>query len=261
MTKTCPRCHTNNRAEARFCLECNYAFSDQEPLPRLCPAGKHPMDPAWTSCPYCSGSQPAVNPSAGVAAGSPHPGAQAQGNPPVPTPPGGRKRPPTTPENQPSPSPNPGQQKPDPAPAPSGRKKTEFGDVAPQPQPASQGQQSQPAPPRPAQPGSRRIVAMLVTYTWQSQGQIFPVCEGRNYLGRDADCEICMEADPQMSGHHSAIYYRGGNFEITDEGSMNGVLVNGTYAPVRGSLPLENNVIIKTGATTWRFIVIPATER
>lgn len=256
MTKTCPKCHASNRAEAKFCLECNYSFSDQEPMPRLCPAGKHPMDPAWTSCPYCSGSQPTDDSSAG----SPQPG--AQGNPPIPPPPGGgRKRPPTTPEQQPGPMPNPaaaGGLKPNPAPAPSGgRKKTEFGDVAPQPE---KPQPPAASAPRPAQPGTRRIVAALVTYTWQSQGQIFPICEGRNYLGRDSDCEICMDADPQMSGHQSAIFYRGEIFEITDEKSMNGTFVNGKSVPLTG-LPLEHNAVIKTGATTWRFVVIPVTER
>jgi hypothetical protein len=218
------------------------------------------MDPAWTSCPYCSGSQPAADPSSGSATGSPQPVVQAQGDLPIPPLPGGRKRPPTTPEQQgslPNPAPPAGGLKPDPASAPSGgRKKTEFGDAASQPL-------AGPAPssaPRPAQPGTRRIVALLVTYTWQSQGQVFPVYEGRNYLGRDADCEICLESDTQISGHHSAIFYRGEIFEITDEKSMNGTFVDGKSVPLTG-MPLENNALIKTGATTWRFIVIPVTER
>ncbi len=242
MTKTCPKCHTDNQADARFCFECGLAFSDQQTAPRLCPAGKHPMDPAWTSCPYCSGSQPAVNPAAGQSAGSP-------GS----TPSEGRKRPPTTPEQQAS-TPSPGRDHSDPKPdrdqAPSGgRKKTDFGE-APQPSAST---------PRSSQPGTRRVVAVLVTYSWRPQGQIFPVYEGRNYLGRDPDCEICLDSDSQLSGHQSAIFYRGETFEITDEKSMNGTFVNGKSVPLTG-LPLDNNAVIVTGSTTWRFIIIPPVD-
>ncbi|HEY6399953.1 MAG TPA: protein kinase, partial [Blastocatellia bacterium] len=65
--KACPKCHNINRDDARFCHECGFTFSAQNQPHRLCPAGKHPMDLAWTSCPYCSGFQPDVDPSAQTA--------------------------------------------------------------------------------------------------------------------------------------------------------------------------------------------------
>ncbi len=247
----CPKCHTENRTGAGFCIECGSTLSAeaQGAGPRMCPAGKHPMDPAWGACPYCSGPQQP---------------AQQQGGSQIPPLPGGgeRKREPTVAEGYSAPAPP---ARVDVAPDPvkpaaggGGKKRTEFHETPQQPHPQHQGASAPLRPPQ--QPGVRRIVAVLATYSWLPEGQIFPVYEGRNYLGRDADCEICLTADPQMSGRQCGLFFRGGQFVITDEKSMNGTVVNDIDVPLTG-MSLDNYATIKTGATTWRFIIIePAGE-
>ena len=99
------------------------------------------------------------------------------------------------------------------------------------------------------------MVGLIVTYSWQPEGQVFAVYEGRNYLGKDPDCEVRLTTDHTLSGKHAAIFYRGKNFTITDEKSMNGTFVNGVETPITG-MSLKNYDEIKTGATGWRFIII-----
>ena len=229
MTKQCQKCHKNNQPEAKFCQYCNQPFSELAAQPRMCPSGRHPMDPAWTSCPYCSGPQPAnadeltarfeQGASRSMRGGT----VKEDVNPPriVPKPPPAPPAPPI---------------------APVKIGKTEFYS-------ASMADSS-------AVFAGRRIVAVLVTYSLKTSGQMFPIYEGRNYLGRNADCEISLPEDTQMSGCHAAIFYRGGEFEITDEKSMNGTSVNGQNVPLSGGLFLTNYASLKTGATEWKFIII-----
>lgn len=99
------------------------------------------------------------------------------------------------------------------------------------------------------------MTAVLVTYSWRTEGQMFPVYEGRNYLGKDPDCEVRLLADQTLSGKHAAIFYRGSAFIITDEKSMNGTFVNGVETQLTG-MPLVSYDEIRTGATIWRFIAI-----
>jgi hypothetical protein len=80
-----------------------------------------------------------------------------------------------------------------------------------------------------AQPTSagRKIVGVLVTYSWSDQGQIFPVCEGRNRIGSDPDqCDIVIPQDETLSAINSHIIFRK-NFTIGDEVSMGGTDVDG----------------------------------
>jgi hypothetical protein len=191
MTKRCPKCHTQNRLDARFCLACQQAFSEVSSI--LCPAGRHVMDPAWSACPYCGDPQVGTVPTTSV------------DHPVIPLAPQGRQRTPTQIESQAHRQP-PGVSREEAGqstPHSSARHKTSFGSAAPaaiSPQPAA-------VVPSPQQ-GIRRIVAVLVTYTWHPAGQIFPVYEGRTYLGRDPDCEICLTTDSQLSSKHAAIFYR-----------------------------------------------------
>ncbi|MGH9825439.1 MAG: hypothetical protein ACREDR_19580, partial [Blastocatellia bacterium] len=37
-------------------MNCNYAFTAGDRGMRMCPAGRHVMDPGWSDCPYCGGS-------------------------------------------------------------------------------------------------------------------------------------------------------------------------------------------------------------
>ncbi|HXM36491.1 MAG TPA: FHA domain-containing protein [Pyrinomonadaceae bacterium] len=227
MPKICPKCHTENRDEASICLKCGHRMTVIEQVGsavRYCNAGKHPMDPAWGSCPYCSDSQ--------TASQEPPPGPVARRKTEVED-----DRQQKGAEAQPN----------DKANQRHNRKGTEFGQTL--------LDESPPTPSQLGQAGVRRMVALVVTYTWRPEGQVFPIYEGRNYLGRDEECEVRLIADPQLSGKHAAILYRGKAFVITDEKSMNGTLVNGVEAPLTG-MPLTNYAEIRTGATLWKFLVI-----
>ena len=63
------------------------------------------------------------------------------------------------------------------------------------------------APATPSVAKDRKIVGILVTYSWTPEGQVFPVREGRNFIGRDRECEICVPDDnsfrPKQSRHLS----------------------------------------------------------
>ncbi|HWG21906.1 MAG TPA: FHA domain-containing protein [Terracidiphilus sp.] len=102
---------------------------------------------------------------------------------------------------------------------------------------------------------TRKIVAVLVTYTWTDEGQVFPVFEGRNRIGRDAtQCEIAIPQDESLSAVNSHILYRK-NFVIGDDVSMNGTFVDGE--PVETQFfPLRNYAQIRTGSTAWTFIAV-----
>lgn len=241
--KSCAKCGTQNLDPDNFCKEC------ASPLPsvaaRTCPSGRHTMDPSWTECVYCrqeSASQPARRPAARMATvvegqEAPRtfqttPGAEAGVRPPVPP------RLPPRPVNPPPPVGN----------APPARPARSHTVYAPS-TPAAGGAQAVPAAPK-----NRKIVGMLITYSWLSDGQIFPVREGRNLIGRDKDCEICVSEDQTLSGRNSHITYRQ-NFVIGDLVSMTGTDLNGT--PIEEQFhALGNYAEIRAGSTYFTFIAI-----
>ena len=78
--------------------------------------------------------------------------------------------------------------------------------------------------------------------------------EGRNFIGRDPECEICVGEDSALSGRNSYITYRQG-FVLGDMMvNMNGTDLNGQ--PVDGHAPLGNYATIRAGATHFTFITI-----
>lgn len=202
--KLCPKCHTENSFDANFCDKCQYKFPAPPSQARLCPAGKHPMDPAWSSCPYCKAAQDKAVAQADIETVADE----------------------------------------DLRPYVEAKRKTAFVGAA----------QETSATAAPYLSG-RRIVGLLVTYSWRREGLIFPVYEGRTYIGGDAECEICVPTDEQMSSKHAAIFYRGEGFEICDEKSLNGTWMDGKSVSLRGQ-PLENYTEFKTGATVWKFIAV-----
>ena len=54
---------------------------------------------------------------------------------------------------------------------------------------------------RPTQFGNaRKIVGILVTYSWKKEGEVFEIREGRNIIGSDIDCDVHVSYDPSLSG-------------------------------------------------------------
>ena len=200
---------------------------------RKCPNG-HAMDPSWNSCPYCM--------------------AQERSNQKNSMAEGGHK--PTMILGQSGMT--------DASP-----KKT-ITDGIPQPSPG--GRQTMVMPPEnvagpskeypPAD--TRKIVGVLVTYTWVPGGQLFPVREGKNYLGSGSagafsssqGCDIQVPHDDRMSGVHALILCRSGKNEIIDQQSTNGTFLNGEMLMSNQSVELVGNAEIKTGSTSWTFVKI-----
>ena len=102
----------------------------------------------------------------------------------------------------------------------------------------------------------RKLVGFLVTYNRTPMGKAFNIYEGRNYIGRDASCDISVPDDNQMSGKHMLIRYLSGNnkFSFKDEMSSNGTYVN---KELLDEGELQNYDIIRVGSTLFIFIAIP----
>lgn len=100
----------------------------------------------------------------------------------------------------------------------------------------------------------RRIVAILITYSWLPEGQVFPIREGRNLIGRGEKCDILVREDNVMSEVNSHITFRH-NFVLGDMVSMSGTDLNGE-AVEEQFRPLTNYARIRTGATNWIFVIV-----
>lgn len=123
----------------------------------------------------------------------------------------------------------------------------------------------------PAQPAgegdTRRIVGVLITYTWRPEGQLFAVREGKNFIGAgkvgsapgEPDCEILIANDPKMSSLHASILCRAGRYDLVDQGSSNGTFLEEELVPLQGT-SLPNYAEITTGSTVWTFIKITPVE-
>lgn len=102
----------------------------------------------------------------------------------------------------------------------------------------------------------RRLVGFLVCYSRYPQGKAFNLYEGRNYVGRDSSCEICIPEDNQLSGRHMSIVYRSvdDKFKFRDELSSNGTFIN---KQLLDEGELQNYDIVRVGSTLFVFIAIP----
>ena len=107
-----------------------------------------------------------------------------------------------------------------------------------------------------AQSEARRLVGFLVTYNRDPMGKAYNIYEGRNYVGRDSKCNICIPDDSQMSGTHMSILFRSvdSKFKFRDEQSSNGTFVN---KQLLDEGELKNYDIIRVGNTLFIFMAIP----
>ncbi|SAL27894.1 FHA domain-containing protein [Caballeronia humi] len=193
-----------------------------------CPKG-HPMDPSWTECPVCRAESQSRDKSS--------PDAVA---PNV-------SRNPTMSRNAtvtPGSSPN----------RDSGATRIDPGD-------------ERSAPSRSHQPVARRkITGAIATFTWERQGELFVLYEGRNVIGKGEvaseggrPCDVLLQSDPTMSNEHATILCRQGRYELFDLRSTNGTFVDGEFVETTG-VDLKDGAKIKTGDTVWVFRKIIADE-
>ena len=248
--KTCPQCQTLNPPQANFCTACR-APLNLVPTHAYCEKG-HAIDPNWTECYQCKAERQEAERAAFGGVPPRMPTVIDQSTPAQvsrPTVMEGSIRiqrdtlePPARAATPVPPVP--------PAPEPV-RRVTQFAASAPPP-PAVQA-----APPVTAAAAEkkpvRRIVGVLITYTWRPEGQIFPIREGRNLIGRNPDkCDIVVTEDAHLSEVNSHITFRR-SFTVGDMVSMSGTDLNG--APVEETyVRLPNYATIRTGATHWTFI-------
>lgn len=113
---------------------------------------------------------------------------------------------------------------------------------------------------------TRRIMGVLVTYTWQDAGQLFVVREGKTYIGSgeisseafQRDCDVQIPEDRRMSGEHALILCRHGAYEVIDQATSNGTFLNGKLLRANESTDIPNYAKIQTGSTVWTFLHIEA---
>jgi hypothetical protein len=250
--KICPNpsCLTDNLDTAVFCKIC--ATPLQQSAGRTCPSGRHTMDPSWTECMYCK--QQNIDPAAaspGVPGRAPTV-VEGQAPPARPVPP-----PRPVAADGPLPPRQPGVPLPPPRVQPQGqavppRNKTVF-----DPNAGRTEEQRGVAPPPVAR--ARKIVGVLISYSWVPEGKIFPVLEGRNLIGRDQECEVCIPEDKSMSGRNSHVTWRDGSFTMGDLVSMTGTSLNGK--DIQESFHrMDNYATIRAGSTYFTFIAVTPAE-
>lgn len=96
-----------------------------------------------------------------------------------------------------------------------------------------------------------RLVGWLVTYTLDPNGIDFRLYEGRNIIGKDFTCGVCLN-DPKVSGQHAILLFRNDKFRLKDNLSTNGTFVNGEDIDV-DSVVLHDGDIIQIGDTVLLF--------
>ncbi|GJL76414.1 FHA domain-containing protein [Nitrosomonas sp.] len=190
---------------------------------RRCPSGRHVMDPGWSKCPYCDAEKRSNEQTA--------------------------------------------HRKPERIVSSDVRKTTIEDDSAHQSNRETKAMPRQTSSPNVGGYGDRgdkrRIRGILITYTWRPQGDLFPVREGKNYIGAgtvnrepgDPQCDIQITDDQKLSSAHALILCRHGRFEIVDLESTNGTFIDEEMIPIRGA-DLPDTANIRTGATSWTFMKV-----
>lgn len=83
----------------------------------------------------------------------------------------------------------------------------------------------------------RRSVYPRLIYQVNGNTSSYVVCAVQTTIGREASNDVVLN-DSSVSRRHAKIVFNGVAFEIVDEGSMNGVLVNGVR--IEGPTPIKN---------------------
>lgn len=99
--------------------------------------------------------------------------------------------------------------------------------------------------------GYRRMVGWLVSYTIDEMGADFKLYEGRNMIGRDPSCAICIK-DPAASSSHAMLLYRSGRYSIMDQQSTTGTFVNDEDIELEPHY-LQDGDMIRIGQTVFKF--------
>ena len=99
--------------------------------------------------------------------------------------------------------------------------------------------------------GYRKLVGWLVSYTIDEMGMDFKLYEGRNMIGRDPSCAVCIK-DPAASSNHAMLLYRSGRYSIMDQQSTTGTFVNDEDIELEARY-LRDGDLIRIGQTLFKF--------
>lgn len=94
--------------------------------------------------------------------------------------------------------------------------------------------------------GGPRLVTIQGPGSWGST----PLGNEAFTIGRESGNSMVLAEDTAVSRKHARIIKEGGNFKVYDEGSSNGIYVNGVKVP---SQELHNGDKIQIGTTVFRF--------
>ena len=100
---------------------------------------------------------------------------------------------------------------------------------------------------------SNKIVAFVITFSTDPDGQFFPIREGRQVIGCSQEANICIANSIEMYDRHAIILHRNGKFFIGKYLSHCAISVNGKDALKKTQL--NNFDIITLGNTEFRFIM------
>ncbi len=79
---------------------------------------------------------------------------------------------------------------------------------------------------------------------------IFPLAEGKSYIGRDIQNTIVID-DTQISKRHACVDVSQGKVFVQDMDSRNGIYLNGKK--VQRKTALEEGSLLKLGSTILRY--------
>jgi hypothetical protein len=107
---------------------------------------------------------------------------------------------------------------------------------------------------------NRKIVGVLVSYTWNPFGTLYEIRQGRNHLGagdirgEDRQVDVHCPDDSIMSADHAMILVQGTEFAIQDLASVNGTFVNGKQLHPGSFQSLPSPSEIRAGETVFTFV-------
>ena len=98
----------------------------------------------------------------------------------------------------------------------------------------------------------RKLRGWLVTFDIEEFGTDYKIYEGRNVIGKKSTCEITI-LDNEVSSEHAVILFRKDKFEIADQMSTNGTLLNGELLESHKPNILVDGDEIVVGKTSLLF--------
>jgi len=98
----------------------------------------------------------------------------------------------------------------------------------------------------------RKLRGWLVTFDIEEFGTDYKIFEGRNLIGKKSTCDITV-LDNEVSSEHAVILFRKDKFEISDQMSTNGTLLNGELLESHKPNVLVDGDEIVVGKTSLLF--------